>query len=360
MADERNEPDTTTGPRGLRGLQAAGWLVVIGISLVLIRAGKDLFIPLVIALIGVYLIKILERWIGCVKIFNRGLPAPAALSMAFIAVIALSLVLFSIIADNAMRVAELAPRYQSRILAIQSDLFLAAGFEQPPALRSFLSGFDIPGAVTVVATNLAALLKNAVLILIFGVFLLLESRFIPAKIAALFPGEDRRIRVEGILKRVDRDIQTYFGVKTAVSLLTALLSYAVMKYVGLDFAPFWALLVFILNFIPTIGSIFATILPGLLALVQFEEWRPVVILLVGITVIQQVLGNLVEPNLMGITLNLSPLVVVMSLLLWGMLWGVVGMFLCVPITVILVIILANFPATSWVAVLLSKDGNVRL
>ena len=356
----RNELGNVLGARGLRGLQAAGWMVVVAISFVLIRAGKDLFIPLVIALIGVYLIKILERWIGCVKIAGRGLPPLAALTLAFVAVIALSFVLFSIIADNAVRVAEFAPRYQSRLLAIQSELFQAMGFEQPPAIREFLGGFDLPGTVTLVATNLATLLKNAILILIFGVFLLLESRFIPAKIAALFPGEERRLRVQGILKRVDRDIQTYFGVKTAVSLLTAVLSYAVMKYIGLDFAAFWALLVFILNFIPTIGSIFATILPGLLALVQFEEWKPVVILVLGITVIQQVLGNIVEPNLMGITLNLSPLVVVMSLILWGMLWGVVGMFLCVPITVILVIILANFPSTNWVAVLLSKDGTVRL
>lgn len=356
----RNELETALGTRGLRGLQAAGWMVVIAISFVLIRAGKELFIPLVIALIGVYLIKILERWIGYAKIAGRSLPQPAALALAFVAVIALSFVLFGIIADNATKVAEFAPRYQSRLLAIQADLFLAFGFEQPPAIREFLGGFDIPGTVTLVATNLATLLKNAFLVLIFGVFLLLESRFIPAKIAALFPDEKRRVRAEGILKRVDRDIQTYFGVKTAVSLVTAVLSYAVMKSISLDFAAFWALLVFILNFIPTIGSIFATVLPGLLALVQFEEWRPVVILVAGITIIQQILGNIVEPNLMGITLNLSPLVVVMSLLLWGMLWGVVGMFLCVPITVILVIILANFPGTNWVAVLLSKDGTVRL
>ena len=133
-----------------------------------------------------------------------------------------------------------------------------------------------------------------------------------------------------------------------------------MRFVGLDFAEFWALLVFILNFIPTIGSIVATALPGLLGLVQFESWKPVLILLIGITAIQQSLGNFIEPNLMGITLNLSPLVVVMSLLLWGMLWGIVGMFLCVPITVILVIILGNFPSTQWVAVLLSKDGRIRI
>jgi len=295
-----------------------------------------------------------------VKIAGRSLPSAAGLVLAFLSVIALSFLLFSIIADNAMRVAEITPRYQSRLLAIQSELFLAVGIEQPPAFRQFLGGFDIPGAVALLATNLASLLKNAVLIFIFGLFLLLETRYIPAKIAALFPSEDRRVRVQGILKRVDRDIQTYFGVKTAISLITAILSYGVMRFIHLDFAAFWALLIFILNFIPTIGSIVATAFPVLLALVQFEEWQPVIILLVGITVIQQSFGSIIEPHLMGMTLNLSPLVVVMSLILWGMLWGVVGMFLCVPITVMTVIILANFPNTNWVAILLSKEGSVRV
>jgi predicted PurR-regulated permease PerM len=97
-----------------------------------------------------------------------------------------------------------------------------------------------------------------------------------------------------------------------------------------------------------------------LALFQFESLGPVLILFIGITVIQQALGNFIEPNLMGLTLNLSPLVVVMSLILWGMLWGVVGMFLCVPITVIAVIIMANFPSTRWVSILLSKAGQLRI
>ena len=95
-------------------------------------------------------------------------------------------------------------------------------------------------------------------------------------------------------------------------------------------------------------------------MVQFESWTPFVILVIGITVIQQTLGSFIEPNLMGMTLNLSPLVVVISLILWGMLWGVVGMFLCVPITVIMVIILANFPGTRWVSVLLSKEGKIQV
>lgn len=341
------------------GLAAAGWVIVLAVTLVLVREGKDLFIPLVIALIGVYLIKVIERWIGSIKWGKRKMPSFVSMALAFAAVIGFSYLLFSIIADNAMQVAEIAPRYQGRLLRLQADFFATLQIDQPPALRDVLRDADLPGLLTLVATNLAGLLKTAVLILIFAVFLLIESRFIPAKTQALFPDPSQRKKVEALLARIDGDIQTYFGVKTLVSLVTALLSYAVMRFVGLDFAEFWALLVFILNFIPTIGSIFATILPSLLALLQFESFAPFLILFVGITVIQQLLGNFIEPNLMGMTLNLSPLVVVMSLILWGMLWGVVGMFLCVPITVILVIILSNFESTRWVSLLLSKEGKIR-
>jgi AI-2 transport protein TqsA len=348
-----------SSPR-MRGMEAAGWMLVIGITLVIVREGKDLFIPLVIALIAVYLIKVLQRWFSSVKIGGWGLPSAATLVLAFLTVIGFSYLLFSIIADNAMQVAENAARYQSRLLKIQADIFLTFGTEQPPAIQEFLRDVNIPGVVALVATNLAGVLKNTVLILVFAVFFLLETRFIPSKIEALFPALDRRVRIEQMIRRIDMDIQTYFGVKTLVSLITSILSYVVMRLVGLDFAAFWALLVFIFNFIPTIGSIVATVLPGLLALVQFENWTPVLVLVVGITVIQQVLGNFIEPNLMGMTLNLSPLVVVMSLILWGMLWGIVGMFLCVPITVIIVIILGNFPSTRWVAVLLSKEGKTRI
>jgi AI-2 transport protein TqsA len=343
-----------------RGLATAGWMIVIVLTLVIIREGKDLFIPLVIALIGVYLIKVIERFIGSLQVAGRRMPQVLALVLSFIAVIALSYLLFTIIADNAVRVAEHAPLYQVRLLKIQADLFSFAGMEQPPAMREFLRDVDFPGVLALVATNLAGLLKTATLILIFAVFLLIETRFIPSKIEALFPDPERRARVETLLRRIDANIQTYFGVKTLVSLVTALLSYALMRVLGLHFAEFWALLVFILNYIPTIGSIFATIFPSLLALVQFESLVPFVVLLVGITIIQQLLGSFIEPNLMGMTLNLSPLVVVISLIVWGIIWGVVGMFLCVPITVIIVIILANFPATRWVAVLLSKAGRLKV
>ncbi|MCX7868382.1 MAG: AI-2E family transporter [Terrimicrobiaceae bacterium] len=350
------------GPHPLRarGIEAAGWLLALVLGLWLLQVGKDLFIPFTIALIGVYLIKVLERWISSVKIRGVGLPGLVSLLLAFALVIALAWLLGTIIADNAMKVAEIAPRYQARFQQLQGSLFARLGIEQPPALREFVRDVDIPGLVTMVAANLAALLRTSTLVLLFAIFIFIESRAVPHKVSALFPQPEQRLKIEGILRRIDSDIQTYFGVKTLVSLATALLSYGVMAAVGLDLAAFWALLVFILNFIPTIGSIIATILPSLLALIQFESLVPFVVLLVGITIIQQVMGNFLEPNILGMTLNLSPLVVVLSLILWSMLWGVVGMFLCVPITVIFVLIMANFPSTRWVALLLSKNGKIEV
>ena len=151
----------------------------------------------------------------------------------------------------------------------------------------------------------------------------------------------------------------YVGIKTLVSLMTSLFSYLVMRLIGLDFAEFWAFLIFILNFIPFIGSIIATILPATLALIQFTTFTPFFIVAGGVTLVQFIVANLIEPRLMGHSLNLSPLVIFLSLALWGALWGIAGMFLCVPLTVIIVIVLSYFPQTRPIAIVLSKDGRMR-
>jgi predicted PurR-regulated permease PerM len=352
------QPDEQRNQPAQRLLVATLWVALGLMSLALVRVGKDFFVPLVIAIIAVYLIKILARLIGTARLGTRRLPESVALLLSFLIILAFSYLLISIVADNALKVAEVVPRYRERLVQLHAQLFSALRVEQSRAMGDLLGQVDFTEIITAVATNLAALLKNTTLIFIYGIFLLFEARWIPAKIDALFPGEGQRGVADELIRRIDRDIQTYFGVKTLISAATAILSYAVMRWVNLDFAAFWALLVFILNFIPTIGSIVATVVPSLFALLQFQGFGPFLVVAIGIAAIQQLLGNLIEPNLMGHTLNLSPLVVVMSLILWGILWGVVGMFLCVPITVICVIVLSNFESTRWVSVLLSKTGRV--
>ena len=144
--------------------------------------------------------------------------------------------------------------------------------------------------------------------------------------------------------------------KTFVSLLTGLLSYFALLSIGVEAPVFWAFLIFLLNYIPTIGSLIATSFPALFALLQFGELGPFLWVLGVVGAIQVIIGNIVEPKVMGNSLNISSLVVLLALAIWGSLWGIIGMILSVPITVIMVIIFAEFKATRPIAVLLSEKG----
>ena len=115
-----------------------------------------------------------------------------------------------------------------------------------------------------------------------------------------------------ILTHAQEDIQTYLWIKTVTSTITGMVSYGVLLTVGVDFAGFWAFTIFMLNFIPTIGSIIATLFPALLALIQFDTIGPFLVVLIGVGAIQVIVGNFLEPKLMGNSLNVSPFVVMMS------------------------------------------------
>ena len=143
-----------------------------------------------------------------------------------------------------------------------------------------------------------------------------------------------------------------------MSLLTAVISLAVYWAFGVQFALFWALLVFVLNFIPVIGSIIAWFLP--MIVVVFGDYSLVQVLSIGFLLlgVQQLVGSIIEPRIAGDVLNLSPLVILLSLAFWGALWGVLGLFLAVPLTVVLTSILSRFRGTRWVAILLSRDGQI--
>ena len=168
----------------------------------------------------------------------------------------------------------------------------------------------------------------------------------------------RLARVRDVLDRISADIHRYIQIKSALAAMTCAVGYAVMTLVGVDFAGFWAVLIFFLYFIPTLGSIVAIAAPALLTLVQFATLTPFLIVLLVFGPVQILMANAVEPAIMGRSLNLSPLVIIGSLMLWGTIWGVIGMFLCVPIMVVLMIVLANFEQTRPIAILLSANGEV--
>ena len=152
---------------------------------------------------------------------------------------------------------------------------------------------------------------------------------------------ERERRVEKTFKDITEQIQRYIATKFLISLLTGFLVGVVLWIFGVDFLIVWAVMAFFLNFIPNIGSILAVILPTVMTLIQYESVGYTVLVGGIISLVQNLIGNLVEPKIMGDKLGLNPLVILLSLLVWGYIWGIAGMFLSVPLTAVVKIIISS-------------------
>ncbi len=337
---------------------AAG-LVILWIIVYILIAGRNQLIPFVIALLVWNLLNTANNAIQRIPLV--GIIIPQWLSMVFsLCMFTIFVqVLINILTNNINEVIAASPRYQDNFMNILSHVDEQYRLELVPKITAFIQNLSVQGFLVNVAGMFTTITSSTVLITLYVIFLFIEQHFFQRKIEAIFRQPKSRQLVNNILEHIARDTQTYLGLKTFVSLATAFLSYLIMKGVGLDFAEFWALLIFFLNFIPNIGAIIATAFPAALALIQFSTWSPFIILTSGIILLQFLIGNIIEPKLMGRSLNLSPLVILLALGAWGTIWGILGMFLSVPITVILMIIFAHFEGTKPIAILLSQDGCIQ-
>jgi len=194
--------------------------------------------------------------------------------------------------------------------------------------------------------------KGLLLVVIYMLFIFAEQAVFRRKILSV--AGDRREEAMQVLDRIARGIQRYLGVKTVTSLATGTVCYALLVVLGIPYAPLFGFLTFLLNYIPTFGSIVAAIFPTLTALTVEPTLDKAIIVLVSYLAVNVLIGSILEPKILGRELNLSPLVVVISVVVWAGLWGVVGGFLAVPLTSTLQILLANYDNTRPVAVLLSS------
>lgn len=202
-------------------------------------------------------------------------------------------------------------------------------------------------------SSVIAALSNTALVVLTVVFILLEVAGLPSKLrAAMGDPEADLAEFAAIMKEVQR----YLAIKTGVSAVTGLCAWLLLTLVGVDFPVLWGLVAFLLNYIPTVGSIIAAVPPIALSLVKPELGVfSVVVIGAGYLAINTVIGNLIEPQLLGRRLGLSPLVVFLSLVFWGWVWGSVGMLLSVPLTIAARIVLERSPSLRWVAVLLGPS-----
>ncbi|WP_295143253.1 AI-2E family transporter [uncultured Reyranella sp.] len=338
--------------------RAALWAVVIAATIFLLVAGRGLLLPFVLGIVLWYMVDSLADTLAQPRLGGLRLPPPLPMVLAVLMIGGLFWIVGRTIGRNVQAVVEAVPSYEARLTHLIEQAARLAGIEQAPTLSELVARISLADTLGSIATAAASVVSVAGLILIYTLFLFVEQVHFKRKLGAIFHGDGQEARVLSVLASIDREIRIYIRIKTTLAAATSALAYLVMSSVGVDFAGFWAVMVFFFYYIPTVGSIMAIIAPALLTLIQFDNLTPFLIVLLVFGSIQVVTANVIEPAIMGRSLNLSPLVVIVSLIVWGTIWGVVGMFLCVPIMVVALIVLAQFETTRPVAVLLSADGRI--
>jgi predicted PurR-regulated permease PerM len=342
----------------------AGLFLVAFIALILggavLKITAPIVLPFIIALLFSFvmgpMVTFFLKW---------RIPRFCSIILAVAAIIAglclIGIVLFS----SAKAIIALYPRFERRLteiyasvaglfdLSYDSHLSFIENLWAQLGVRTRIRNFTFS-----LSNTFLGILKDAFMVVVFLVFILLEAARIKDKFVLAF--EDKSAgQIERISDSIVRQVMTYLSTKFLISLATGLIVGVGLQLVGVEFAVFWGFIQFVLNFIPVVGSIAVGVLATLFALLQFWP-EPTPIILTGLIMLgaNQLIGNVLEPKIMGDNLGISPLAVLLSLTIWGYLWGFAGMILAVPMTVIVKIVCENVPVLEPVAVFLSSPRTV--
>lgn len=290
---------------------------------------------------------------------RRKVPTTLAIFLAVMVDVAVVGLLILLASQSIAEFQDRLPRYGSRLQDLWTNWIQGLESSTVPGaapLAEALTGTEMvdPSQLVTLAggtlTAVFAFASNAFLVLLILIFILGEATVFPAKFRAIL---GRQRGHSSNLTKMVAEVQEYLGIKTFTSLATGILLGAWCWIMDLDFPVLLGLIAFVLNYVPTIGSIIASAPAVLLGLIQFGFGEAVVVGL-GFLAVNTVFGNLIEPNLLGRRLGLSTLVVILSLIFWGWVWGPVGALLAVPLTMVLKIMLENTSDLRWIAVLLDK------
>jgi AI-2 transport protein TqsA len=329
-------------------LTLAGLVVVIAG----LRAATPILLPFLFSLFLAILTLPLAEWLQR----RRLPPVLAILGAVFVNLLVIAAIL-TLVAGSFRDFTVAAPRYQARLGEMASAVLAWLQTRGVDTTQWVPADVINPGVVldlvTALIANVAAVLQNLVLVFLTMVFLLFEATGLPAKLHRALGGGTGHLEW---VARVREEVQRYLGIKTLVSLATGLFVGVSLAILGVDFPILWGLVAFIMNYIPNLGSILAAIPAVLLTIVQHGFGRAVAVAVVYL-IVNIVLGNVVEPALMGRRLKLSTLVVFVSLVFWGWVWGPVGMLLSVPLTMVVKITLENTADARRVAILLEPPPD---
>ncbi len=333
--------------------QGLKWLVgMAGIIIILagLKAAETIVIPIMLAMFVAIISTPFLRGLA-----KRGVPSSLAVLIVLSVLIIFGGALVMIVSQSIDAFLTRLPLYQNRLQSLIVDWLPHLERWDIPVNRDMvmthLNPSQMMGWVGSALAGIGSLLTNLFLVIFIVIFILMEGAGFTDKLRAALPNADKSISdAHGFMKQVNQ----YLMIKTTISFVTGVLVTLWLWWLDVDFPILWGLIAMLMNYIPNVGSLIAAVPAVLLALVQLGLGDAMLVVL-GYVTINVVMGNLIEPRFMGRGLGLSPLVVFLSLILWGWLFGPVGMFLSIPLTMIVKIALEQNQGTRWIAIIIGNE-----
>ncbi len=326
-----------------------GILVVIAVGFVL-HLLQSIFKPLLLAIFLSFLFEPMVQFFMRLK-FPNFLAFLISLVLVFVAFYLVGLMVYASITAFA----EEFPKYEPKFVSLYKSVTAALNIPgEQLQWKDIWNTLSVPSFLSSVAGPFIGFITDLFLILLFTIYIVLGKSDFISKINTAFT-KDRAEKISRIYKNINGGMQKYLVTKTLISLATGTIAFIILTLFGVEFAFIWGLLTFLLNFIPNVGSIIATVPPIFVAFFQFGSIFPTLWVALTLMATQMTIGNFIEPRIVGKRLHLSPLVVILSLIFWGFIWGPVGMVIAVPISCALQIVCANIENLKPVSVFLGGE-----
>ena len=323
--------------------------------------GKAVIVPLVIAIMLSYVLTGATHALRRLPIFSFFPEWLAYLSVLVLFGLALGTISF-VAVENLRNIASASPIYQENVLNILSRISLMFGTENAPTWETLsaltFDRLDLAGlSLSLLATILSAG-GYTVVIATYVVFMVAEGAQMTTKINLVISDDNERGAAHVLFERINSQIVTYLFTKTLINVALGVLSYAIMWFLGVENAVFWAFIIALFNYIPYVGSLIGVLLVVCYVIITGAGLQNVVLTLILLTCAQVYIGNWVEPRIMSRSFNLSAVVVLFALVFWSGIWGLTGAIIAVPMTSLLMIVLGEFEATRAIPILASRDGTL--
>ncbi|HPS65443.1 MAG TPA: AI-2E family transporter [Ignavibacteria bacterium] len=310
------------------------------------------FIAIIISMIFSPLYDIMRR---------KKIPAVIAIIVILLLIIIIANITSLFVYTSITSFKDAIPKYQSQFTtffanmnaSLQSNQFYNDFLKGSLQLKKFINPATIGSMAESLISGAAGIFGDFILILIYIIFILSEIASIKERMNSVYTDEQYK-KVSDIAAKIFEDVKKYIVGKTIINLVHATIVYIILLAFGVDFPVLWAFMTFFMAYIPNIGVIIATILPVTVALIQFQNFIIPAVLLAVLAVIGNLVGNVAEPKIFGSRLNLSPLLLLFSLIFWGYVWGIIGMILSVPIMSMIKITLSNIDGTKNIALMMSN------